>query len=102
VLTVAAGRVTHVGSVAGRSTVTVLHAGGVRTTYEPVTPAVRTGQRLARGDPLGTLAAAGSHCRPAVCLHLGALRGRAYLDPLDLLRGGPVVLLPLRAQAPVG
>src|SRR5690606_20833759 len=36
VLSAAAGRVTHVGVIAGRGTMTVLHRDGVRTTYEPV------------------------------------------------------------------
>lgn len=94
VLAVAAGRVTHVGVIAGRGTVSVLHAGGVRTTYEPVTPQVHRGDRVRAGDVIGVVdAAARSHCTG--CLHLGALRGRVYLDPLQLLRPGRVVLLPL-------
>jgi murein DD-endopeptidase MepM/ murein hydrolase activator NlpD len=94
VLAVAAGRVVHVGVIAGRGTVSVLHAGGVRTTYEPVTPRVRRGQVVHAGQVIGLVdGSAASHC--GGCLHLGALRGRVYLDPLALLRPGHVVLLPL-------
>jgi murein DD-endopeptidase MepM/ murein hydrolase activator NlpD len=93
---VAAGTVSHVGVVAGRGTVSVLHASGIRSTYEPVDPSVRVGQVVAQGAALGALATAGSHCAPAPCLHLGAVRGRTYLDPLLLLVGGRVRLLPLR------
>ena len=93
---VAAGTVSHVGVVAGRGTVSVLHPSGIRSTYEPVDPSVRVGQVVPRGAALGVLATAGSHCTPATCLHLGALRGRSYLDPLLLLVGGRVRLLPMR------
>ena len=50
---------------------------------------------LARGQPIGTLELAGSHCFPLACLHWGWLRGSTYLDPLALVGGGPIVLLPL-------
>jgi murein DD-endopeptidase MepM/ murein hydrolase activator NlpD len=90
------GRVTHAGFIAGRGTVTVLHASGLSSTYEPVAAAVRAGDVVVRGQRLGDLAVAGSHCAPAACLHLGARRDRRYLDPLVLLVGGRVRLLPLR------
>jgi murein DD-endopeptidase MepM/ murein hydrolase activator NlpD len=93
VLAAAAGRVTHAGVVAGRGTVTLLHAGGVRTTYEPVEAGVRTGEAVSQGQVIGVLETGGSHCRS--CLHLGAVRGGLYLDPLRLLRPSRVVLLPL-------
>ncbi|HEY7719792.1 MAG TPA: M23 family metallopeptidase [Pedococcus sp.] len=94
VLAAAEGRVTHVGVVAGRPTLTVTHAGGVRTTYEPVDPAVRRGEHVAQGQVVGHLASVPGHCAPTTCLHLGALRGRTYLDPLSLLLQRPVRLLP--------
>jgi murein DD-endopeptidase MepM/ murein hydrolase activator NlpD len=102
VLAVEAGTVTHVGRIAGRGTVTVLHPSGIRSTYEPVDPTVSTGSPVARGAVLGRLAASGSHCAPGICLHLGAVRGDVYLDPMVFLTGGRRVrLLPL-AQAPQG
>ena len=101
VLAVEAGSVTHVGRIAGRGTVTVLHASGIRSTYEPVTASVGVGGQVAVGAELGRLEVAGAHCLPS-CLHLGAVRGRTYLDPLTFLLGGRRVrLLPL-AQAPDG
>lgn len=97
VLAAAAGRVTHVGVVAGRGTVSVLHVGGVRTTYEPVRARVRRGDAVRESQVIGVVdERGGSHC--SSCLHLGALRGRAYLDPLALLRPGRVVLLPLAGR----
>lgn len=90
-----AGTVSHVGVIAGRGTVTVLHPSGVRSTYEPVSAEVRVGQVVARGERLGALAEAGSHCVPRACLHLGAVRDRTYLDPMAFLAARPVRLLPL-------
>ena len=100
VLAVEGGAVTHSGWVAGRGTVTVEHADGLRSTYEPVTAEVTVGARVVAGQRLGVLAALpGStpgHCGVRSCLHLGARRGEAYVDPWPLLAGGRVVLLPLR------
>lgn len=99
---VEAGVVTHVGSIAGRGTVSVLHASGIRSTYEPLAPEVVTGSAVARGGVLGRLQETGSHCVPALCLHLGAIRGDTYLDPMVFLQGGQRVrLLPMR-QLPLG
>ena len=81
--------------------VVVAHADGTRTTYEPVAASVRVGDDVAAGDPLGTLAWAGTHCPPDACLHWGWRRGETYLDPLTLVGGGPVRLLPLWRLDPV-
>src|ERR1700742_293144 len=40
----AAGTVVFAGELAGRPLVSIAHPGGLRTTYEPVRPAVRPGQ----------------------------------------------------------
>lgn len=96
VLAVDAGVVSHAGVVAGRGTVTVRHAAGLASTYEPVAAEVTAGAVLARGQPLGRLQGARSHCAPTACLHLGARRGAQYVDPLVFLRGERVRLLPLR------
>jgi murein DD-endopeptidase MepM/ murein hydrolase activator NlpD len=95
-----AGRITFAATLAGRGVVVVDH-GSTRTTYEPVVSLVRVGDAVARGQPIGTLQLAGSHCVPAACLHWGWRRGSTYLDPLLLVGGGPIVLLPLWRSAPV-
>lgn len=82
-----AGTIGFAGPLAGRGVVVVLHAGGLRTTYEPVFPTVRLGQVVAPGQAIGTLLAGGSHCPPRSCLHWGLLRGSTYLDPLLLVGG---------------
>ena len=88
-----AGIVTHSGSIAGRGTVTITHNSGLRSTYEPVRASVVVGDRVSAGEYLGVVAGV-SHCGDS-CLHLGAPRGKEYLDPRPLLRGGRVILLPL-------
>ncbi len=90
-----AGTVTWSGTLAGRGVVVVSHAGGLRSTFEPVTATVLLGTVVARADEIGTVAPAAGHCAPRTCLHWGVLRGRQYLDPLSFLGRRPVVLLPL-------
>ncbi len=94
VLAAGAGIVAFAGPVAGRPVVSIDHPNGLRTTYEPVLATVTAGQRVARGDPIGTLQAGHPGCTAAACLHWGVRRGEEYLDPLWLLSPGPVRLLP--------
>jgi len=94
------GQVTFAGMLAGRGVVVVSH-GDTRTTYEPVTASVGVGEDVGAGDRIGRLDPVGSHCFPRSCLHWGWLRGDTYLDPLDLVGGGPVRLLPLWHDDPV-
>ena len=56
---------------------------------------------MAAGDVVGVLDLPASHCFPRACLHWGWRRGDTYLDPLDLVGGGPVRLLPLWRDEPV-
>ena len=93
------GTITFASPLAGRGVVVVDH-GGIRTTYEPVTATVHAGDVVARGEVIGDLRRAGSHCFPRACLHWGLLRGATYLDPLVLVGAGPVRLLPLVGVAP--
>jgi murein DD-endopeptidase MepM/ murein hydrolase activator NlpD len=86
------GVVTFAGRVAGRPVVVVRHSDGLRTTYLPVLPTVRVGDRVVGGEPIGRLAT-DLHCIQTSCLHWGARRGDTYLDPLTLLPQ-QVVLLP--------
>jgi murein DD-endopeptidase MepM/ murein hydrolase activator NlpD len=95
------GRVSWAGVLAGRGVVVVDH-GATRTTYEPVDAMVSVGDDVAAGDALGSLSAAGTHCPPQACLHWGWIEGETYLDPLRLVGGGPVRLLPLWRDEPAG
>jgi murein DD-endopeptidase MepM/ murein hydrolase activator NlpD len=95
----AAGVVTFAGTVATREVVSVTHPGGLRTTYEPVTATVVTGDVVAAGAPLGRLDAGHPGCAMPACLHWGLRRGLTYLDPLVLLRPLHVRLKPLTAAS---
>lgn len=101
VLAVGTGQVAFAGTIAGRGVVSVDHAGGLRTTYQPVRATVTAGDPVARGQLLGTLTGEPGHCLPGTCLHWGLRRGSTYLDPLALLGAEPVRLLPLRAREPL-
>jgi murein DD-endopeptidase MepM/ murein hydrolase activator NlpD len=108
VLAAGEGVVTYSGVIAGRGVVTVAHAGGLRTTYEPVTARAAVGAPVRAGTPIGRVAATPGHCAPATCVHWGLISGSGpeatYLDPLSLLEAatGPPVLLPLRGRAGEG
>ncbi|MGH3872140.1 MAG: M23 family metallopeptidase [Pseudonocardiaceae bacterium] len=96
------GTVVFAGTVAGRGVVSVDHPGGLRTTYEPVSAAVTAGDRVTRGERLGTVQPGHPGCTVAACLHWGVLRiagpDRDYLDPLLLVMAARVRLLPLDDQ----
>ncbi|MGD8148350.1 M23 family metallopeptidase [Ornithinimicrobium sp. Y1694] len=94
VLAVEAGVVTHSGEIAGVGTVSVTHADGLRSTYQPVTDRPERGTRVARGQQIGRLDI-GGHCLTRPCLHLGAKRGSDYVDPTPLLLGVTLSLLPM-------
>jgi murein DD-endopeptidase MepM/ murein hydrolase activator NlpD len=88
-----AGHISFAGTLAGRGVVVVEH-GSYRTTYEPVQPTVHRGDAVATGQVIGTLQSGLSHCAPRTCLHWGLIEGTTYQDPLTLIGGGPVRLLP--------
>lgn len=90
-----AGLVTFSGTVVDRGVVTITHGDGLRSSLEPVVPAVRAGQRVLPGQVVGAVASTPGHCAPSTCLHWGLRRGETYLDPMRwVLDRGPVVLLP--------
>ncbi len=72
--------------MAGYLHVTVVHPDGIRTSYSFLESIlVATGQRVARGQPVGTTGAR---------FHLGARTGpRQYIDPASLWGGPPHVYL---------
>lgn len=93
------GTVVFAGELAGRPLVSVAHPGGLRTTYEPVRPGVRRGDKVASGTYVGELVAGHPGCTAAACLHWGAMWGPAsqadYVDPLGLLAATPIRLKPV-------
>jgi murein DD-endopeptidase MepM/ murein hydrolase activator NlpD len=94
VLAAADGLVVHAGWLVDRAVVSVEHAGGLRTSYEPVAPAVAAGDRVARGQVIGHLEPGHPGCAAPACLHWGLREGERYRDPLEMVAPGRVRLLP--------
>ena len=88
VLAAGAGRVTFAGRLAGRGVISIEHAPGVRTTYEPVHALVSAGQRVERGEIIGRLAPDRRH---PDSLHWGLRIRDIYGDPMRLLRSRPML-----------
>lgn len=80
----AAGVVHFAGFVVDRPVVSIRHAGGVLSSFEPVEPLVATGDRVARGQVIGMLLP--GRCAGG-CLHLGARIDGGYVNPLLFLGG---------------
>ncbi|OHQ76115.1 hypothetical protein HMPREF2708_06870 [Corynebacterium sp. HMSC073H12] len=91
----APGVVHFAGSIAGMTSVSIMHADGIRTTYQPINTALKKGDRVAAGQVIGHLVVSAKHPEPG--LHWGALRGKDYLNPLDLIQRRPIVLKPVRS-----
>src|SRR5581483_8400630 len=84
VVAAGSGVVRFAGVVVDRPVVSISHADGLITTYEPVEPLVKTGDTVVIGQPIGRLLAGHAGCALA-CLHWGLRDGQSYLDPLALL-----------------
>src|SRR5262245_46647130 len=95
VLSAGRGVIAFAGPLAVRGVVSILHPGGLRTTYEPVAASVRAGEAVGPGQVIGTLEAGHPGCAAPACLHWGLRRGQVYLDPLLLVRSRPVRLKPV-------
>lgn len=91
VLAAGDGTVVFAGRLNNRSLVSIEHEGGLRTTYEPVSPVVSAGDHVRIGEVIGSLDA--GHCLAGACLHWGAKRGDDdYINPMSLL-AGPIRLV---------
>ncbi len=86
---------TFVGFVVDRPVLSIKHAQGFVSSFEPVDSTLAVGDIVTSGETVATLAALPRHCSPVTCLHWGVRLDGAYVDPLDYLEGfGPVRLLP--------
>lgn len=94
------GVVAFTGVVAGVPVVSVDHADGIRTTYQPVHATVRAGEKVKEGETIGRMAApAGDHAG----LHWGARTGKdTYINPLSLLDAPQIRLKPVTPEGAPG
>lgn len=87
------GVVHFAGVVMDRPVLSLDHGGGLLSSYEPVTTALREGDTVRRGQVIGTLES--GHCAADACLHFGVRISGEYVSPLLFLGGQPrAVLLP--------
>ncbi len=93
------GVVHFAGVVVDRPVLSIRHADGLLSSFEPVETELVEGDGVRVGEVIGTVAD-GGHCAGG-CLHVGArLDGTEYVSPLLFLGGVPrAVLLPTR---PIG
>ncbi|GAA2081592.1 hypothetical protein GCM10009840_16820 [Pseudolysinimonas kribbensis] len=89
------GIVHFAGFVVDRPVLSIQHAGGVLSSFEPVSTTLHAGDVVHRGRVIGTVLA--GHCTSGTCLHLGARVDGQYVNPLLFLGGvPPAVLYPTR------
>ncbi len=89
----ASGRVVFTGVVVDRPIVSIEHAGGLRSSVEPVASTVAAGTEVSAGQEVGRMAS-GGHCGRS-CVHFGVRRGDEYVNPRGLIEEIPrAVLLP--------
>jgi murein DD-endopeptidase MepM/ murein hydrolase activator NlpD len=85
ILAAEAGTVSFAGRVAGELFVTIVHGGGLSSTYSWVSStAVRKGDVVSRGQPIGSTGT-GPPGASVPHLHFGAKRDGEYVDPILLL-----------------
>ncbi|WP_330059161.1 M23 family metallopeptidase [Paenarthrobacter sp. Z7-10] len=91
----AAGHIVFAGWVVDRPVLTIAQAGGILSSFEPVTSSLTVGTPVTAGQLLGTVVL-NRHCPPSSCLHWGVRRLGLYVDPLRfILDRRPSILLPL-------
>lgn len=82
------GTVVYAGEFFNRDLVSIRHANGVHSTFEPVSPAVPKNSFVQAGDVVGHLEAG----HDSDCLHWGAKVDKyLYLNPLALILGEPIL-----------
>jgi len=92
------GVVHFAGTVVDRPVLSIEHAGGVLTSYEPITTTLIAGDPVERGQLIGTVLP--GHCA-SPCLHFGVRVLGEYASPLAWLGGiEPAILLPTRHTRP--
>lgn len=87
------GTIAFAGQVGGRPVVSIQHADGIRTTYDPVISQRSRGAAVRRGDIIGVLANE-NEATHGPGLGWGAKNGDSYINPLTLLGRSEVRLKP--------
>ncbi len=89
------GVVHFAGTVVDRGVLSIRHDGGIISSYEPVETDLVEGDRVRRGEQIGTIRS--GHCPLVRCVHIGVRIAGEYVSPLLLFGGLPrSVLYPTR------
>jgi hypothetical protein len=95
------GTVHFAGRVVDRVVLSIAHPGGLMSSYEPLETTLKKGDRVTRGQQIGTVSS-GSHCAES-CLHLGVRHNGRYISPMFLLEARPrAILLPVGTRTQAG
>lgn len=92
------GVVVFVGYVVDRPVLSIDHANGLRSTFEPIVSKLKTGDLVTAKQLIGVFdQESKNHCLPENCLHWGIRTSKnTYIDPLQLLKNKQhSILLPL-------
>ncbi len=92
------GTVVFAGTVVDRQVITIEHANGLRSSFEPITEPLKKGTKVSAGQKIARIDPAQPHCA-VQCVHWGVREGAGkradYLNPLLFLGlSEPSVLLP--------
>ncbi len=82
-----------------RDVITVAHASGITSEFEPACGLLPSGSSVRRGQPIGSVCSPDSgyswHCQTETCLHFSVRLNGKYLSPLAFIGGlNPSRLLP--------
>ena len=100
VLAPAAGQIWYAGRLVNRSLVSIQHAGGILSEFEPVCTDLKKGEPVFQGQQIGTVckpdAGYRQHCVSDSCLHFSIRLIGQYLSPQVFIGGlNPSRLLPI-------
>ncbi|NEG96797.1 peptidoglycan DD-metalloendopeptidase family protein [Bifidobacterium sp. SMB2] len=89
------GHIVFSGKVAAKDVVSIRHANGYTTTYEPSVSSLPRGTALRQGQEFGMVKGHSDHC-DATCLHWGLKTGaQSYRDPVHEIHKRRIALKPL-------
>lgn len=84
------------GTVAGKDVISIKHADGLTSTFEPAHSDLETGAPVFRGKPFGVADGLSDHCLD-LCVHWGVMDASDdYLDPSTLILPRTIALKPVQ------
>lgn len=84
------------GTVAGKDVISIKHADGLTSTFEPAHSDLETGAPVFRGKPFGVADGSSDHCLD-FCVHWGVMDAYDdYLDPSTLILPRTIALKPVQ------